>query len=130
MKIFNWAGPLSADNVVEVAETIRAILVGKRYTIVEVTSDGGYVPKVETGCKLEPDTSPEAIRGTAREWGSGLTISDQNGVYCVDSGLMKEDDPFKMGDVPWIRFEHFKVTIFHKSESGNRLCWVFAAERG
>ena len=50
----SWHGFLTMENAGHVAERIRLMLEGKRFTVVRVHENRPMEPEIETGCKLDP----------------------------------------------------------------------------
>ena len=57
----SWAGIMTAENIEGVAEQLRQLLTGKRYTFVLSTEDTGFEPKVSTNRRLTPNDDGDSI---------------------------------------------------------------------
>jgi len=122
-----WYGELTVENLEAIAQRLRSMLTGRRYTWVAVNEYYGPLPRpeVRTGQQIEPGKSQngEAVYihyGEDRTWGM-IGINDTYGCWSIST----DDRPEKR---PYLVFEYNKLTIEHYAPGGNKLIWVIASE--
>jgi hypothetical protein len=124
----SWFGDLTLENIEAIAERLKAMLRGKRYTFVSVNELFGPLPRpeVRTSQRLNiPDSQYTDIYvhyGDDKSWGM-IGVNDSYGVWSIST----HDDPERRA---FLSFEHGKLTIEHCAPGGNKLIWVIAVERG
>jgi hypothetical protein len=89
LKEFNlhWFGMLTVENIEQVADLLRQLLVGKTYTFVTVNELFRYKPEVRTSQRLKPNG--DAITATKDETGrfASFSVSDSYGVWGCSTNL-------------------------------------------
>jgi hypothetical protein len=126
----NWRGMLTTKNIEQVADLLHQLLEGKSYTFTAKNERFGFRPEVRWHLRLSTrTTSGKAINVWHDEQGrfAGFNVSDTYGVWTCDTDL-KEDKFDPDFNNPYFVFEQDKVTITHRSGSGNLLCWMVAVE--
>lgn len=127
----NWYGMLTVENIERVADLLRQLLKGKRYTFVAANEFFGFKPEVRTNQELKPSTTGDPINVYYDKDGkrfAGFNVCDSYGVWGCSTSLQEEqyDHEFKN---PYFVFEWNKVTITHCAPAGHKLYWVAAIER-
>lgn len=128
-----WHGMLTVNNVEQVADLLRQLLTGKRYTFVAVNEFYGFKPEVRTSQKLKPkinSSNPINVYydDTGAKRFAGFSVSDSYGVWSFSTNLQEDqDDPGSKN--PHFSFEWDKVTIIFRLSGGNLVYWVAAVEK-
>jgi hypothetical protein len=117
-----WAGSLTLRNLEDVADMFRQLLKGKRYTLVECHELLKFRPLVETSQQLKGAVT--VYRDQDGRYGS-ISIPSPDGIHVIRTDLQ-----YYMPDgLPIVWFDLNKVTIIQRSDTGQRLYWVFAVEK-
>lgn len=129
-----WSGMLTVKNIEQVADLLRKLLNGKRYTFVAAHESRGFKPEVRTNQKL--NSSIPGVANSIRTYCNneegkqfaGFLVNDSYGVWGCSTCLLEDthDPKFKN---PHIEFDGDKVTIIHRPSARNKLYWVAAIER-
>lgn len=124
----SWFGTLTRSNIDAVCGLLQQLLSDKSYTFVAANELFGFKPEVRVGQRLEPSRSNGlVIRAYHSEHSSGFNVCDTYGVWgCSTTAVEPTYDP--SFQAPYFSFEHEKVTITHRSASGNLIYWVVAVE--
>lgn len=120
----NWSGSVTTENVEQVADLFRQLLVGKRFTHVSVNEGSQYRPDVHTGLSLH-EREPITVIQLGEE--VGVSITDTRFSRTTWSSQAYQGAS-KTEEKPYITFECNKVTITTRAPSGFRIYWVFAVE--
>lgn len=145
-----WYGYLTLENLEAVAERIRKLLAGQRYTWVSCNSGlRHYFPEVRTGQELR-DRGVTTYRDEEAQYGpfGGITVPDTYGVWglhtdCPDqqtarrrrghaweraSDEQKATDTWDDQHLTYLHITRDKVEIEHFAPIGYRLYWVITVE--
>jgi hypothetical protein len=123
--ITHWIGNLTIENVNEVADRLKELLIGKIYTFVSCNELDRFKPNVKTGQKLE-DNNP--IRVWKGDYSTGIHVNDSYGVWGFNT-VLHEGEKNENLKVPYIIFEGNQIRIEHRAPGGNILYWVVALEK-
>ena len=130
----DWFGYLTTANYQAVAERIRRMLAGKRYTWVDADAMGGYRPRVRTRQEMESVTAKLLTGENLTRPYAHITVSDTYGVWGIDSGEASQSEAHA-AEPKRRTYLHFtrdrygeRLEIEHYAISGNHLWWVVAAE--
>lgn len=109
-----WYGPLTRENIEDVAANIENMLTGKRYTFASVRISGGK-PHVN----VRPSQEMERIRVAHIDSidYSQTIVRDTYGVWSCGT------------DGAYIVFERGRIRIEHVDAWGEPLTWIIAPER-
>ena len=103
----------TVEQLETVADDIRQLLDGKRYTFVAVNEAMHYRPEVHTSQEMREVTT---YYGANKEFG-GLHIHDSYGVW----GFMTDN-------VDSLRIDHCSIKATFKAGAGNLIHWVVMLE--
>lgn len=123
-----WFGYLTLENVDAVADRIRRMLDGHRYTWVAV-NEAFERPEVRTSQVME---KVEVFRSRDDSYGelAGITVLDTYGVWGPDTTAPDERTAAQQPerDRAYMVIDHNKIEIKHFVPAGSRLYWVIALE--
>jgi uncharacterized protein YoaH (UPF0181 family) len=127
----NWNGMLTVENIEQVAEVLRQLLKGKKFTFVACHEDNNFIPKARTCQELRSINGDDPISvyyDKESKRFAGFNACDSYGVWGCSTSLHVDvyDHEFKN---PYFAFEYNKVTITHRAASGSKIYWVCAIER-
>lgn len=122
-----WRGMLTIKNIGEVANTLRELLTGKKFTLVIAHENIYFRPEVTT-CQIliSPNGTDEPIK--VWHWGerSSIDISSSNEVWSFETSIKENEfDPKFLN--PYINFDSNKIFITWVSNS-RKMYWVAAVE--
>lgn len=121
----NWRGMLTINNIEQVVDRLRLLLVRKTYTFVAVNEFLEYRPKVLTGQILVPNTNRAISAYYSKDKGKfgGFLVSGSSGVWGCTTNLHNNlyDPEFNN---PHIIFQRNQVNITHRTPEGRKLFWV------
>ncbi|MFA5936350.1 MAG: hypothetical protein WC822_00555 [Candidatus Paceibacterota bacterium] len=124
MKDFDsfWSGMLTVNNIEKVADLLRRLLMGKRFTLVMSCQFFGFKPDVRTNLCLDS-------RGGINVSGiDTISIVDTSSINIYSTRLV--DDKYDIDfENPYFYFEGEKVTITRRSPQGELTYRVYAVER-
>ena len=112
----NWFGHLTANNIDDIVSVLIDMLEGQKYSFASMRWLQGFEPEMDMKTSQELKGAISIYR--ASDTHVGFSVSDSCGVWTVSTG----------DEGAFISFEHWKVTIRHKSPSGNDLTWIIALE--
>lgn len=128
----SWYGMLTVENIEQVADLVRQLLVGRTYTFVAANEYRDYKPQVRTNQHMTRSNAGDPVNvyydESAEKRFAGFSVCDTYGIWGVSTNLKDDlyDPDFKN---PFVNFENDKVTITHRAASGNKIYWVIALER-
>ena len=128
-----WFGFLTLDNIELVAEGLKRLLVGKRYTFVAMNElkSRDLEPEVRTSQALKDtgiaDREPISVWYSEDRTYASISVRDSYGSWSMHTDVYDsaDDNDWK---VPYISFKSNQVSVFHRAPDGNKLCWVIATE--
>lgn len=144
----DWHGYLTLENLDAVAERLRKLLAGQRYTWVACNSGlRHYFPEVRTGQQIRD----YGVRVWHPEDGSrlgGITIPDTYGIWGIDTSVpdqqtarqrrhaawekatdeQKRTDTWDDRGLTYLHIKHDRIEIEHFAPIGYRLYWVVTVE--
>lgn len=131
----HWEGWLTLDNLEAVADRIRAMLAGQRYTFVAVNGLFGDCPEVRTGNALVG-----GVRVSRHDGFGGVTWSDSRYVTGLHTFVQTQDEARHLAEDDEKRKRLTRVTLDPSfrdpgtllteqwTGAGHRLYWVVAVE--
>jgi hypothetical protein len=140
----NWYGDVTIENIKEVAEKMKSILSGKRYTFVAVNMygvAGGWAgeqgqlisePEVRTSQELKPGTNGDSLsvwfdKENSSPTYAGFNFCDSYGVWGLSTHIPSDNEPHY--NIPYAVFEWgHKIKIAHRAPAGHILYWTIALE--
>ena len=112
---------LTLDNLEDVAQRVRELLTGKRYTFASLndgfnpTSDIGF--DVRTDQQIDQRDPVKTWRDDQGQYG-GFNVGDTYGVWGANTY-----------DKPQIYISHARMCIMHAAPAGHRLIWKIVIQR-
>jgi len=128
MPTTDWEGILTIDNVQEVADRIRKLLEGKKYTFVTVNELRGFKPRVHTGQRLRKSSDAVSIHtdGQAR---AGFNVLDTHSAWGCTTNLIEGTfDPEIHICFEQNNRDGDRMMITRQTEGGPKFFWVAAVE--
>lgn len=125
-----WAGVLTFENIDQVADTLRDLLTGRRFTLVSANELEMFKPRVKQGkMVVEREMHPGVyVNRRSDPDGTILRVSDTDSVWgCITRTHDESPDP--TFENPHISFEGDRVTITCRAPSGLKLYWVVVVEK-
>jgi hypothetical protein len=115
---------LTVNNYQQVVAVLMGMLGGRRFTTITMTELDGMKPEIRAGQVLKDPIKPYYHSEFPMV---SFSIHDDYGLWCIHSDLEENryDPDFKN---PYFEFEGDRVTIRHRSGSGNLLSWTFILE--
>ncbi len=128
----HWDGWLTLQNNEQVADLIRQLLDGNRFTFVEINAAKPLLPVVRTSQVIhrtqrgDPAITSWCYKSLRK---AGITVFATNGWYCETTVLEDEDGMFTpIAGQPYFIFDGDSVTIEHM-RGRNRFIWCVAIEK-
>lgn len=120
-------GAITKENYAAVAEIVRIVLLGKRYTWVSVNEYFSHRPEVRVGLVVASVTVNEY----------GFTVHDDYGIACVNWGYetqqearaARQTDDASLHKHSWIDIKEDAVQVEHFALAGNHIWWHWAVDR-
>ena len=124
-----WNGYLAPASYGEIWRRLHHLLDGRRYAFI-ATSDKiiGFKPDIALNQELNTDVHPSgnAIITYCDEDHAEISIVDTYGTRTIRP--YPENGAIDAGMLPYFEFRHGCVTITHRSQSGENLCWTIIVQ--
>jgi hypothetical protein len=130
---FSWYGTMTTWNAAAIADRLRQLLAGKRYTFVAINGGCPYSPDVRTrqilrgGRGLRLDGDAQNICLHLSEGCANIVGCDSYGVWSFSS-TTTDMHSFNEYRQPYCTFNDREFRVTHRAPCGDILVWVFALE--